>query len=189
MLNNLNKLATEIHQNAVAHGFYDAAPTFAEIVALIHSELSEALEEYRAGHKVDETYYTCDGRRNCTRCISGKCGHRKPEGVPSELADVIIRILDYCGYKGYKGLDIGTCEKWYTYDSSKTFPEFIAKCHFCLSEEWMLESLNLSVWGGLKGLINMICDFCEANSIDINVAITEKMSYNKGRPHKHGKVI
>lgn len=24
----------------------------------------------------------------------------KPEGIPIELADVIIRILDYCGYAG-----------------------------------------------------------------------------------------
>lgn len=58
--------------------------TFPEIVALIHSELSEALEEYRSNHGVTEVYQEAE----------------KPEGVPIELADAIIRILDYCGYAG-----------------------------------------------------------------------------------------
>lgn len=48
-----------------------------EFVAMIHAEVSEVLEEFRSGHKATETYYSDDG---------------KPEGVPSEIADVVI----YC---------------------------------------------------------------------------------------------
>lgn len=77
-----NEVAKEIHKNAVAHGGWDETRTFPEIVALIHSELSEALEEYRSNHGVTEVYQEAG----------------KPEGVPIELADAIIRILDYCGY-------------------------------------------------------------------------------------------
>ena len=36
----------EIHENAVAHGWWIEDRDFGEICALIHSELSEALEEY-----------------------------------------------------------------------------------------------------------------------------------------------
>ena len=40
--------AKEIHENAVAHGWWEEDRTISEICALIHSELSEALEEARA---------------------------------------------------------------------------------------------------------------------------------------------
>ncbi len=79
---NLNEFANEVHENAVAHGWWDEEKSFGEIIALCHSELSEALEEYR-NHK--PVYY-----------ISGS----KPEGMATELADCIIRILDYCGHIG-----------------------------------------------------------------------------------------
>lgn len=42
------EFAKGVHQNAVDHGWYDAERGVSEIFALIHSEWSEALEEYRA---------------------------------------------------------------------------------------------------------------------------------------------
>ena len=81
-MNGLNDLAREVHQNAVEHGWWENPPEFGTIIALIHSELSEALEEYRNGKPI---VYEIDG---------------KPEGIASEFADVIIRVLDYCGHAG-----------------------------------------------------------------------------------------
>src|SRR5690606_16098465 len=66
---NINDLIAEAHANAVAHGFWEEDRPFAEQIALIHSELSEALEEFRDGKGLNEIYYSCTaegpGRQNC----------------------------------------------------------------------------------------------------------------------------
>ena len=101
----LNQLRDEVHKNAIEHGWWEKEREFGTLVALMHSELSEALEEWRNGRKPDEVYFSCTSSKNiydgvhcgeeCDLCTGGK-----PEGIPIELADCIIRILDYCGAKG-----------------------------------------------------------------------------------------
>ena len=76
----LNIMAREVRDVNTANGWRggDVAPiSFGELVALLHSEVSEALEAYR--DRGFESWYRDDG---------------KPEGVGSELADVLIRLLD-----------------------------------------------------------------------------------------------
>lgn len=73
------ELQTECHKIAKGHGWWDNHRTGAECIALMHSELSEALEWMRK-------------ERNA------KSDHIAPyTGVEEEFADVIIRILDYAG--------------------------------------------------------------------------------------------
>jgi NTP pyrophosphatase (non-canonical NTP hydrolase) len=69
--------ADHVHQNNVAHGWWDAERNDGELIALMHSELSEALEALRHGNPPDS---------------------HVPElnGVDAEMADVVIRILDFC---------------------------------------------------------------------------------------------
>ena len=75
----LNALAAEIHQTAKDKGWWRAETrNFGELIALMHSELSEALEAYRSPGAV-WFYFKED---------------TKPEGVGVELADCMIRILD-----------------------------------------------------------------------------------------------
>lgn len=81
----INKLAEEIHENAVHHGFWDKPRNDGEMIALIHSELSEALEAIRKDNPMDEY---------CPEFSS----------LSIELADTIIRILDMAYAKG---IDIG----------------------------------------------------------------------------------
>jgi NTP pyrophosphatase (non-canonical NTP hydrolase) len=63
----INTIAKEIHEIAKAHGWWDEERSFGEVIALIHSEASEALEAYR------------EDNNNL---------------IGEELADIIIRVLD-----------------------------------------------------------------------------------------------
>lgn len=110
----INEMAKAVHENSVKHGWWDNGErNFGELIALCHSELSEAFEEYRNGHEPTETYYSCqapkDGKveslHGCPNypepCNNGCAGHYgKMEGIPSELADVVIRVMDMCEHYG-----------------------------------------------------------------------------------------
>lgn len=90
----LNVWRNIIHEYAVEKGWWDAEYTssrnFGDLIALLHTEASEAYEEWRNGRLPNEVYY--DGL--------------KPEGIPMELIDLLIRVLDMCGHYN---IDVEKC--------------------------------------------------------------------------------
>lgn len=96
----INELVKQAHQNAVEKGWHDSDRSFGEEIALVHSELSEALEDYRAGKRPNEVWYEKNGEVSQENVVAQPRPDWKPCGIPSELADVCIRIFDMCGRYG-----------------------------------------------------------------------------------------
>lgn len=68
----LKELQTMVHNTAVNNGWWEKDVPVPTIAALFHSEVSEMFEAYR---------------------------NHDEENMREELADIVIRVLDFCGAK------------------------------------------------------------------------------------------
>lgn len=131
----IRALARRAHETATEKGWWDethaegtdayecghvhAVRNVGEQLALFHSEVSEALEEWRDGHDLTEVYHTFKSRpgfdhdtssdvhgvlwvlhpNGKSEVLTAESADRlgfdaKPEGFPIELADILIRVFD-----------------------------------------------------------------------------------------------
>lgn len=189
------KFSEEVHQNAVEHGWWDEERSFGEIVSLCHSELSEALEEFRAKRPMVWLPCTVSSFAN-TPCEKDGCGDwsdgvceidalgKKPEGIAVELADCIIRIMDWFGKEKKDATHfLDRAKTQGVIQTGGTFGEFIAELHSVLTYAYDSDigpSFHLAL------CVVDILEWAEENGVDMEAILRMKHEYNKGRPYRHG---
>lgn len=109
--NALKDMADEVAAWTKRKGWAEDGRTFGDEMSLLHSEVSEAIEAFRrwgfdrmVSHKVDikEAFERPDLNVDGLECVhvvpddGGYDNSVKPEGVASEFADILIRLLDDC---------------------------------------------------------------------------------------------
>lgn len=136
----IQQLVERSHRLAVEKGWHETWPDgkvkshtvpIGEKLALIHSEISEALEAFRE-HGVFRRCPNCngvgefDGVKCAAGCNAGfmaswvyPADDLKPEGFVVELADAVIRIADLCGALG---LDLAAAiEQKHAYNATRPY--------------------------------------------------------------------
>ena len=173
----MNKFAQEVHENAVNHGWWEEPRSFGEIIALCHSELSEALEEFRAKRPM----LYAEGE--------------KPKGIAVELADCIIRVMDWLGKEEFDVdellLEARTavmcdvpCRIY-----NATLGDSIARWHLLLSLAYSCWCRESGTHASALRMARCVCEISEwsaAEGVDLETVLHIKHDYNKTRPYRHG---
>lgn len=201
-----SELAKEVHANAVAHGWWEDERQAPEIIALIHSEWSEALEEARAGRPMAYIAVETGSQRDPVTSIIprnpdgryiapwGVTYSGKPEGVAVELIDGCIRILDYFGRLKTEVCDRDGAEtsiEWMYFKTDNVpdrVPELVAWLHKYTSQA-LMENTAMIPFNALPLLeaMRLALSWVKQQGLDPLAILLEKHAYNKTRPYKHGK--
>jgi hypothetical protein len=195
----LAELTAEIREINVAHGFRPAeggpgGNTWGDYISLLHTEPAEATEVYRDHKLADVTRITC-GAHAATGIPCKQHGPPKPEGVGSELADTVIRLLDMGDVFGYPAFEMDL----ELADISPFNPVAVAMRGGLVSfGDWVtLIHRRIALLGGcpvttharayqsgllLRELVAMAAHY----GFDLPAEVARKIAYNRTRPYQHG---
>ena len=186
------RVARSVHDTAAEKGFWTdgiEGRDRGELFALIHSELAEGLEFLREGN-----------------WWSGHIPEYK--GIEEELADTIIRVMDYTvareideatidqaiGVLSYPSVSSPTPKSFselFDNASSYTFGKPLGKSESINHMHNLVSLASTAKDGsehyGLGSLVVAILQYSYQHRARVGEAIIAKAAFNKGRAHKHGK--
>lgn len=156
----LHELQTRIHHQNVGAGWWDEERPFSTFTCLFHSELSEAMEGDRKGLMDDHL--------------------PQYEMFWVELADFVIRCLDWLGSVEYK--------EYVAYDHNEmrdgmTNPTFLACLYSGVADSYdaLQDSETRDAAAALADCASASIAYAEKQGVDLLEIIEAKLAYNKTR--------
>jgi hypothetical protein len=157
------------------------------ITNLFHSELSEAYEDFRGNNGLDETWYEHVESKVIVTSPGVEPGEWKPCGIPSELADFVIRICQFVGSRGDKE-SFAKHVDMFSYTPEVNFDDFMAVLHTRVSG--VLNALNsANTYEAelfMASSVREVLMFSRKEGIPIWEAIAQKEAFNRTRSFRHG---
>lgn len=200
-----NNIIERSHGMAKEKGWWNEPRSVEECLMLAVTEVAEAVEWYRdfKGDPADvfkpatELVYPGAPKQRGLQCgeFTGETTDpqnpsAKPVGIPSELADVCIRVCDLMGYSKCAAECVDGFE--YEFENSS----FVTQCFLLTNkiatafpddegplknEEW-----DRCIKVNLCGALACVQDIAEIQGIDLAAAIEVKLAYNATRENRHG---
>lgn len=167
-----------------ANGWYEKDMPFHVFRVKVISELIEAEQEISEGKDLTKIYYETDAN-----------GNQKPCGFVSELADVVIRLLDgvyrYGKYKEFaQKMDTLENEVNNAECSTKTIKEMYIQDNTNYLYNF-IDTFTSYLYDNhfIANIIIIILTCQEVLKIDLMHAINEKLDYNATRGYRHGNKV
>lgn len=191
---NLKKLAGKAHTINVSKGFWDPIPNEGQTLWLVCTEMCEMTEAHREGRDGDINKFEKERRRIMNSRYSD---HEKPvviaklfkkhvkDSMGDELADSLIRMLDYCvGFKiTIEEKKIGRIIEQMKNRKLKNLGEEL------LDLAGLIKFLHKGIVKAqsANAVIARIILFGEQLQVPLMKHVKYKLEYNATRPRKHNK--
>ena len=195
--NQINELATEIHKGNIKKGFWKVDQTDVNetrIKLLVISELFEMFEADRKG-KVAKEIDTVSLRLKEYEANINDIEIKKffldefvlnvKDSKEDELADTMIRLLDYAGFLKVDFLDERFNLKPNKKDKLGIYGDFIEDLNNLI--EMISFSLDNPVPTNIAYCYLILLEFADVHNIDLLTHINLKLAYNATRSKMHGK--
>jgi hypothetical protein len=179
-------MQAEVRQINEALGWWDSDVLFLEAMALLHTEVAESSDAWRRWGTDDATAGPFDVNGHDMVPVNPK-----PEGVGSEFADILIRLLDDDERYGIGLAErLGSSKGAFLINESFlanmcTLHGFIAKACWL----WEMGDTEFGEVGWedyLTRVLSFLLQLCEFYGIDLMAEYTRKAAFNRTRPYRHG---
>lgn len=187
----INEFIRRAYKTACEHGFHDEERSDAHWMMLVISEIGEMVEADRKNrHTIYSAVAYCDVYKEELNEKSWATYFERDvkDTLEDELADVLIRMFDFCGTMGVEPLmtDNGIVDMSDAFERLYGNSTLTEQC-FCLAD-LVTDVADSKDLPRDTGVVMAFCfEFARHHKIDIEWHIEHKMAYNESRPNKHGK--